>query len=216
MSDSLRHGTDILEKLEGLLGSGALVVQETKDGIPTAWVAADRLLQALGFLKAQVDRPYPMLYDLTAIDERLRRHRDGQPASHFTVVYQLFSFERAEDLRLKVALPGEQPLLPTVTGIWPCADWYERELWDMFGIRVEGHPNLRRILLPPWWDGHPLRKEHPARATELGMFNMSEEEAEDYDRQLEFRPEEWGMEETQGEGQPIYVNLGPQHPGTHG
>jgi NADH-quinone oxidoreductase subunit C/D len=216
MSDSVKRGTDVLEKLEGLLGPGAAVVQETADGIPTFLVPVERLLQALTFLKSGIDRPYPMLYDLTAVDERVRRHRDGQPASQFTVVYQLFSFERAEDLRLKVALSEQQPLLPTATGIWPSADWYERELWDMFGIRVEGHPNLRRILLPPWWEGHPLRKEHPARATEMGMFSMSEEEAEEYDRQLQFRPEEWGMGKVRGDGDPLYVNLGPQHPGTHG
>jgi NADH-quinone oxidoreductase subunit C/D len=107
-------------------------------------------------------------------------------------------------------------VLPTVTGIWPAANWYERELWDMFGIRVQGHPNLRRILLPPWWEGHPLRKEHPARATEMGQFSMSEEEAGSFDRQLRFVPEEWGMPGVEAGGDTLYVNMGPQHPGTHG
>jgi NADH-quinone oxidoreductase subunit C/D len=216
MSDSARSGAGILRELQNRLGPESAPTQETADGIPTIWVPAGRLLETLTFLKVQVDKPYSMLYDLTAIDERLRRHRDGQPASHFTAVYQLFSFERAEDLRLKVALAGDEARLPTVSGIWPCADWYERELWDMFGIQVEDHPNLRRILLPPWWDGHPLRKEHPARATEMGMFVMSEEEAESFDKQLQFRPGEWGMKQSEAEGDALYVNLGPQHPGTHG
>jgi NADH-quinone oxidoreductase subunit C/D len=198
------------------LGPESVVTQETGDGIPTCWVAVGQLRQALEFLKYKVDRPYLMLYDLTAIDERERVHRAGQPASRFTAVYQLFSFDRAEDIRLKVALEDDYPQLPTITGIWPSADWYERELWDMYGIGVDGHPNLRRILMPPWWEGHPLRKEHPARATEMGMFQMTEEEAESFDEQLRFRPEEWGMPQVQEDADTLYVNLGPQHPGTHG
>jgi NADH-quinone oxidoreductase subunit C/D len=206
----------VVRELEQRLGAGSVVVQQTRDGMPTVWIAADRLLQALTYLKHEAEKPYPMLYDLTAIDERQREHRDGQPASAFTAVYQLYSFERAQDLRVKVALAAEEPQLPTATGLWPSADWYERELWDMFGIRVAGHPNLRRILLPPWWEGHPLRKEHPARATEMGMFRMSEAEAESFDRQLCFRPEEWGLPALQEDPETMYLNLGPQHPGTHG
>jgi NADH-quinone oxidoreductase subunit C/D len=216
MNDPVESKAQVLRELESRLGAEAVAAQETRDGIPTAWIAVDQLLQALIFLKREANNPYRVLYDLTAIDERERRHRDGQPSSRFTAVYQLFSLERAEDVRLKVALASDRPQLPTVTGIWPSADWYERELWDMFGIRVEGHPNLRRILLPPWWEGHPLRKEHPARATEMGMFRMTEEEAESFDEQLRFRPEEWGLPEVGEDGDTLYVNLGPQHPGTHG
>ncbi len=84
-----------------------------------------------------------MLYDLTAIDERTRKNRTGQPTSDFTVVYQLFSFERNEYIRIKVPLEGEHPSIQTITDIWPCANWYEREVWDMFGIRIDGHPHLR-------------------------------------------------------------------------
>ncbi len=115
-----------------------------------------------------------MLYDLTAIDERTRcLIVKNQPESDFTVVYHLLSFERNEYLRIKSALKGEFPSIPSITSVWPCANWYEREIWDMFGIQIEGHPNLRRILMPLWWEGHPLRKEHPARATEMDNFAIA-------------------------------------------
>ncbi len=81
-----------------------------------------------------------MLYDLTAIDERERTHRAGQPAADFTVVYHLRSLDRAADVRVKVALEGEAPSVPTVTDLWPSANWYEREVWDMFGVGVRRPP----------------------------------------------------------------------------
>ena len=148
----------------------AAAPQETHDHIPTLWVSKDRLFDLLRFLKEEIDRPYKMLYDLTAIDERMRQHREGQPASDFTVVYHLLSFERNEYIRIKVALAEDHLSLPSVTRIWPGANWYEREVWDMFGIVFDGHPHLQRLLMPRTWVGHPLRKEHPARATEMGPY----------------------------------------------
>jgi NADH-quinone oxidoreductase subunit C/D len=115
-----------------------------------------------------------MLYDVTAIDERPRLNKQNQPESDFTLLYTLLSFERNEFLRLKVPLRGDCPSLPSMTDIWRSADWYEREVWDMFGITFEGHPHLRRILMPPTWQGHPLRKEHPARATDMEPFTLPE------------------------------------------
>ncbi len=138
--------------------------QATADGIPTAWVPAERIVDVMRFLKTEVESPYPLLFDLSAIDERLRQHRGEQPESDFTVFYHLMSLERNEDLRIKVALPEAAAALPSITAIWPAANWYEREAFDMFGLDFEGHPNLRRILTPPLWEAHPLRKDHPARA----------------------------------------------------
>ena len=191
--------------------------QPTRDGIPTLWVGVDRLLDVLRFLKGEVPRPYRTLFDLTAIDERERRNRDGQPDGDFTVVYHLLSYDRNADVRLKVSLRGEAPSVPTATSIWPASNWYEREVWDMFGIGFAGHPHLRRILMPPGWEGHPLRKEHPARATEMGPFTLPIEKWEKEEELLKLRPADWGMDQTDDAGEEfLFINIGPQHPGTHG
>ena len=188
--------------------------QATRDGIPTFWVSRDALPEVLRFLKNEVAQPYPMLWDLTAIDERERRHREGQPPSDFTAVYHLLSFDRNADVRLKVALTGEKPSMPTITGLWPSSDWYEREAWDMFGIGFDGHPNLRRILSPPWWEGHPLRKEHPARATDMGPFTLPIEKWEQEEEMLKLRPADWGLTPPpDGDDEVLFLNVGPQHPG---
>jgi NADH-quinone oxidoreductase subunit C/D len=205
----------VLTELEGRFGACSITRQTTRDEIPTAWVDKSRILDVLRYLKS-VDRPYRMLYDLTAIDERSRIHRDGQPQSDFTVVYHLLSFVRNEDIRLKVALEGDQPVMASATRVWPAADWYEREIWDMFGIRFDGHPNLRRLLMPMTWQGHPLRKEHPARATEMGPFTLPDEKEDLEQATLQFKPEEWGMKRSRAETDFMFLNLGPQHPGTHG
>lgn len=84
------------------------------------------------------------------------------------VVYQLFSIERSERLRLKVRVADGEPV-PSVSGVWRTANWLEREAYDMFGIEFEGHPDLRRILLPEDWEGHPLRKEYPVRGDGFGL-----------------------------------------------
>ncbi len=194
----------------------AVAFEETLDRIPTAWVTRDSVPALLRFLKEEVDQPYKMLYDLSAIDERMRQHRDGQPASDLTVVYHLLSFARNEYVRIKVALAEDRASLPTTTSIWPAANWYEREVWDMFGIAFDGHPNLRRILMPNSWVGHPLRKEHPARATEIGPYQLSPEKELAEQEALRFRPEEWGMSRERDGSDFIFLNLGPQHPGTHG
>lgn len=206
----------VINELKDSFGDAILAVQPTRDDIPTLWVSKDRVNNVLKLLKNGIARPYKMLYDLTAIDERVRTHKQYQPESDFTVVYHLLSFDRNEDIRVKVPLTGDAPSLPTITDIWPSANWYEREAWDLFGIRFDGHPRLRRILMPPTWEGHPLRKDHPARATELGPFRLPEEKEQREQDALQFRPEEWGMERSGPDSDFLFLNLGPQHPGTHG
>jgi NADH-quinone oxidoreductase subunit C/D len=209
----------IFQELQRAFGEASVrpqAVRDRRDGIPTFWAPRDKAREMLRHLKTEVERPYRFLYDLTAIDERARADRADQPASDFTVVYHLLSFERNHDVRIKVALTGERPSIDTITDIWPAADWYEREVWDMFGVGFNGHPRLRRILLPPTWQGHPLRKEHPARATEMEPFSLPEEKEDIEQAALAFRPEEWGLERGGEDTDFMFLNLGPQHPGTHG
>jgi NADH-quinone oxidoreductase subunit C/D len=207
---------DIVSTLQAQFLEAILYVQVTKDDFPTIWVRADYVLDMLIYLKKEVDHPYPMLYDLTAIDEQAKNHRDGQPESRFTIVYQLLSFERNSFLRLKVPSTSAQPVIPSITNIWPAANWYEREVFDLFGIDFSGHPDLRRILMPKTWVGHPLQKCHPARATEMAPFQLPERKLVEEQAAMQFKPEEWGLDKSIGEDELMFLNLGPQHPGTHG
>jgi NADH/F420H2 dehydrogenase subunit C len=113
-------------------------------------VPREAILPAAMFLKT--DLQFALLADLTAADYPQRERR-------FEVVYQLYSFSRNERLRVKVPV-GEAETIESVTPVWSGADWMEREVFDMFGIRFDHHPNLRRVLLPEEWEGHPLRKDY--------------------------------------------------------
>lgn len=206
----------VVDELQTHFPDAGLVVQPAADGVPTLWAQPQTARDILRFLKEDVPKPYSMLFDLTAIDERTRREPADQPECDFSVVYQLLSVERNADIRVKVPLKGEFPSMPTVTDLWPNANWYEREVWDMFGISVEGHPCLRRILMPPGWDGHPLRKEHPARRTEMEPYRLPDTREEEDRLELEFRPEDWGFATASEDADYLFLNLGPHHPGTHG
>lgn len=208
--------TDTVRQIADRFGEPRFSRQETADGIPTIWVGPGEVKPILGFLKHEAAIRYRMLFDLTAIDERARRHREGQPGADFTVVYHLLALEPVAEFRIKLALTGEQPSAPSITDLWPNANWYEREVWDMFGIVFDGHPNLYRILLPPTWQGHPLRKEHPARATEFEPFRLPPERQDIEEEALHFKPEAWGMQRESEDAEFMFLNLGPNHPSVHG
>lgn len=202
--------TGLVEEQElGSIGS----FETTRDNIPTYWIPRTRIAEATKLARSDGFRT---LYDLTAVDERGRKFRNGQPASDFSVVYHLLSYERNEFLRLKVALDESDLSIPSITNTFPNANWYEREVWDMFGIAFSGHPHLTRILMPRTWEGHPLRKDHPARATEMGPFQLPDEKQDAEQEALRFRPEEWGMSRGREGSDFLFLNVGPQHPGTHG
>ncbi len=208
--------SDILDELKRKFPDTEFFEQKTRDEFPTLWISKEKIVYVLQFLKSEVPKPYRMLYDLTAIDERTRAKRKDMPDSDFTVVYHLLSFDRNDDIRIKVPLKGEYPSLPTITKLWPNASWYEREVYDMFGVKFDDHPHLKRILMPLTWEGHPLRKEHPARATEMGPFQLPEDKEERENKALMFNPEEWGMKKESEDSDFMFLNIGPQHPGTHG
>ena len=207
---------DLAHELRFQFGDAILAEQPTLDGITTIWVVRDKVSRVLSRLKHDISQPFAMLYDLTGIDERVRSRRNYQPPSDFTVVYHLISFQRNQDIRIKVPLSEADPKLPSITALWPNANWYEREAWDMFGIEFEGHPNLRRILCPPTWQGHALQKNHPARATEMEPFSLDEDKTDFEQEALRFRPEDWGMQRESENSQYMFLNLGPNHPSVHG
>ncbi|MEQ9452454.1 MAG: NADH-quinone oxidoreductase subunit C/D [Pseudomonadales bacterium] len=190
--------------------------QTTVDCVPTVWAPRELLPELLTFLRDDPACRYEMLFDLTAIDERARQFRPDQPAADFTVVYDLMSCTRNCDIRVKVALAEDDLNLPSAVAVWPNANWYEREVFDMFGVHFNNHPNLLRILTPPLWQGHPLRKDHPARATEMDPFQMSDEFQQAQQESLRFSPEQWGMSQEAKHTDFMFLNLGPNHPSVHG
>lgn len=208
-----QHG--VIAELYRKFGVAAIHYQACVDGLPTAWVARDKLLEVLRYLR-NTTAPYVMLYDLHGVDERTRIHRDGLPSADFTVFYHLMSFERNSDVRIKVALAIDDLNLPTLIGIWPNANWYEREVWDLYGINFRGHPNLYRILMPRTWVGHPLRKDYPARATEFDPFTLDAAKQDLEQEALRFVPEEWDMKRSTSNYDYMFLNLGPNHPSAHG
>jgi NADH-quinone oxidoreductase subunit C len=123
-------------------------------GEVTLTVAAEELLDTMRFLREEEDLAFRFLSDLTATDWPRLDPR-------FWLAYHLQSIEKRHRVRVKVGLDGDDPTVPSVTSLYPTANWHEREVFDFFGIVFEGHPDLRRIEMPEGWVGHPLRKDQP-------------------------------------------------------
>ena len=150
-------GSAILARLRGRLGARVLETHDHR-GDHTAVIARDGIVDALAFCRDEAELRFDMLMDLTAVDYLKFPGREDGP--RFDVVYHLYSVAHNHRVRLRVAVEQDAPSVPTATGLWPIANWLEREVWDMFGIRFEGHPDPRRILLPQDWEGHPLLKSY--------------------------------------------------------
>ena len=216
LQQSMTETPAVITELYLKYGESSFVRQNTAEGMPTLWLGREKLLEVLKFLRDDYRPRFEMLLDVTAIDERLRVHRDGQPESDFTVVYQLLSYSGNCDIRLKVALKETDLTIPTIISLWPAANWHERECWDMFGVVFEGHPNLSRIYTPPTWVGHPLRKDHPARATEMDPYRLDDDIVDTEQEAMKFNPEEWGLERKSDTSEFMFLNFGPNHPAAHG
>ncbi|WP_193075792.1 NADH-quinone oxidoreductase subunit C/D [Pseudomonas sp. FME51] len=209
-------GQRVVAELNAQFGAESFTAQPTLTGMPVIWIAREQLLAVLRFLR-QLPQPYVMLYDLHGVDERLRTHRQGLPPdADFTIFYHLMSLERNSDVMIKVALKENDLNVPTVASVWPNADWYEREVWDMYGIHFEGHPRLTRLLMPATWEGHPLRKDYPARATEFDPYTLTAARQDAEQEALRFKPEDWGMKRGGEHEDFMFLNLGPNHPSAHG
>jgi len=120
----------------------------------TMVVERSAIREACALLRDDVNCPFNYISDVTCVDWYPSEPR-------FEVIYHLLSIPNKERVRLKVRLEGDSPALESVTSVWPGANYFEREVFDLFGIRFSGHPYLRRIQMPENWEGHPLRKDYP-------------------------------------------------------
>jgi NADH dehydrogenase I D subunit len=197
---------DLSDSLRAHFGKALRPCDSSVDML-TFTVGPGDITHVLRYLKHEAKPRFSRLEDYTAIDESARKNRDEYP--DFTLIYHLLAFEPPMRLRLSVPLQGTQPEAPSITDIWPAANWYEREIFDMFGITFTGHPNLRRLILPHYWEGHPLRKSHPGRATEMTPYDLAD--AERYDP-LGAETYHSGVDVSEE----ILLNIGPHHTGTHG
>jgi NADH-quinone oxidoreductase subunit C len=120
----------------------------------TVVIYREHLRHLAEFLRAEPSLAFTYLSDVTAVDRFPIEPR-------FELNYHLLSLSRRETIRLRVRISGDDPVTESVIPVWPTANWHEREIFDLFGIRFNGHPNLRRMLLPDDWEGYPLRKDYP-------------------------------------------------------
>jgi NADH-quinone oxidoreductase subunit C len=152
------EGAAILERLRERF-AGAIVETHDFRGDHTAVVARDTVLDVLRFLRGAPGLAFDVLMDLTAVDYLKFPGREDGP--RFEVVYHLYSVPHNHRVRIKTRVDEDDAVVPTAVDLWPIANWLEREVWDMFGIRFAGHPDLRRLLLYEEFVGHPLRKDYP-------------------------------------------------------
>lgn len=143
----------LIEKIKERFGAEILTADNARDE-ETIVVSRERALEILQTLRDESAFSFNFLSDMTAVDWLDRTPR-------FDVVYHLRSLTHGHRLRVKIGVQGAEPWVNSVSGLWKSADWLERECYDMFGIRFEGHPDLRRILLYDSFTGHPLRKDYP-------------------------------------------------------
>jgi NADH-quinone oxidoreductase subunit C len=144
-----------LRKLREIFPTGILETHSIC-GDDTAVIQPDALVAIATFLKTDPELDYNYLMDLSAVD---CLHL-GTP-HRFEVIYHFFALSKKQRVRVKVPAPAENPQVDSLVSVWPIADWFEREVWDMFGIKFKGHPNLKRILMYEEFQGHPLRKDYP-------------------------------------------------------
>jgi len=140
---------------------GKVSSTDSEAGDPSIEVDAERLVDLLTFLKSDQDLNFDSLMCLSGVDYGAE--------SALGVTYHIYSTAGSHRLVIKVKVPREEPVVPSVCSLWRTADWHEREAYDLFGIRFDGHPDLTRILLPEDWEGHPLRKDYVVNKTYRGI-----------------------------------------------
>jgi NADH-quinone oxidoreductase subunit C len=148
--------TALVRLLEEAVPAARIEPVPSVDRQVTLYVGRDDVAAVAPALRDRPELAFGLLADLTAVD-----FWPGEP--RFEVVYLLVSLAHHARLRVKVRLEGDDARLPTVSATWPAANWLEREVWDLFGIAFDGHPDPRRLLMPEDWEGYPLRKDYPVQ-----------------------------------------------------
>ena len=151
-------GLAILDEVRARFG-GAVLETHSHRGDHTAVVERGALRDVLAFCRDSDALAFDVLMDLTAVDYAKFPGREDGP--RFEVVYHLYSLAHNHRLRVKVPVEEDDARVRSAVPLWPIANWFEREVWDMFGIRFDGHPDLRRLLMYEEFVGHPLRKDYP-------------------------------------------------------
>lgn len=144
---------EIIERLKEGVSSSILATEEFRGDL-TVVVAREDIVRVADFVKTDPGLAFDLIIDIFGVDMY-------RPQDRFEVIYNVYSISSRRYLRLKVRIPEDPPEVPTVTGVWPGANWHERETWDMFGIRFTGHPDLRRLYMPEGFEHFPLRKDFP-------------------------------------------------------
>lgn len=152
--------TEIAEKLKEHFPEEVVEVIEFRDQVSVI-VKRGRILEICRYLHDEPTLSFDHLQDLCGADYH------GKKEPRFEVVYNLYSIKYRHKIRIRAQVPENDPSIKSVTPIWAGANWHERECYDMFGIVFKGHPDLRRILMPEDWEGHPLRKDYPLKGLEL-------------------------------------------------
>lgn len=143
-----------IQRLRDNFGDRIEIMPSAADGMDTVRVKREDIVDMCKFLREEDDLDYDLMRDLTCVDYIREKPR-------FEVVYHLYSIYHGHEVRLKVRLEEQDPTVDSVTDVWRGANWYEREAYDLYGVRFNNHPDLRRILLYPEFVGHPLRKDYP-------------------------------------------------------
>ena len=204
---STQTKSDVLERLKTSFGDAILEAKAGGD-MPSVVIDKDRVREILTWLRDTPEFAFDFLSDLSAVDgQRLDAGTWPKWGARFQVVYHLRSEKHGHRIRIKASVPEGRESLPSVHDLWSSANWHEREVWDMFGISFEGHPNQKRILCHHQFEGHALRKDY---FIQDGQW--CDDAANLIDEIGEFgeNPEDDGFSEL------IPVNIGPAHPATHG
>jgi NADH-quinone oxidoreductase subunit C len=152
------QGAQIVQRLRDRFGGAVLETHEHR-GDATLVVERAMLIDVLAFCRDEPSLAFDVLMDLTAVDYLRYPGREDGP--RFEVVYHLYSLGHNHRVRVKTRVDEDDAQVPTAVDLWPIANWFEREVWDMFGVRFAGHPDPRRLLMYEEFVGHPLRKDYP-------------------------------------------------------